>query len=103
MCVCVCAKRGRSFGGGLFSPLVKFCISHKIESLLAVYRASIPVIMSWLACFGGIAYFAALGTCHHFLDKCQVCADAHAAKVRAQRAKLARELKEAEAAEAGED
>ena len=62
--------------------------------------------MSWLACFGGIAYFAALGACHHFLDKCQVCADAHAAKVRAQRAKLkarARELKEAEAAEAGED
>ena len=53
--------------------------------------------MSWLACFGGIAYFAALGTCHHFLDKCQVCADAHAAKVRAQRAKLAREVKEAEA------
>ena len=53
--------------------------------------------MSWLACFGGIAYFAVLGACHHFLDKCQVCADAHAAKVRAQRAKLARELKEAEA------
>ena len=62
--------------------------------------------MSWLACFGGIAYFAALGTCHHFLDKCQVCADAHAAKVRAQRAKLkerGRELKEAKAAEAGAD
>jgi len=55
--------------------------------------------MSWLACFGGIAYFAVLGCAHHFLDKCQVCADAHAGKVRAQRAKLVCELKKAEAAE----
>jgi hypothetical protein len=59
--------------------------------------------MSWFACFGGIAYFVALGVCNHFIDKCQVCAEAHAAKVRVQRAKLARELKEAEAAQAGKE